>query len=280
MMKRSVLLLLAVLLAVGFAGVVRLSEGGGANPYVQYSYRDRVVVSAPLLVFLAGGDRHLAANLEVMRVAATGIDSVGIDTLYLVRAQAEAARLHPCHEDNYYLANGLLSWSGAAEAGTEVLRQAMRCRFWDGVPPFLYAVNKSFFDHDIDEAVRALDLSAERWPANAALLRKMAVMLRVESFADLKLALAYLKQQREQSRDVALRQMLDKRVIRLEGLIALRDAQRLFEKQYGALSQLEQLVVKGFLVSLPEDPLRLGYELRDGQIVLRKMKIAGLEDAR
>lgn len=279
-MKGSVLLLCAVMLAGGFTWVVQLSESGRDNPYVTRSYRDRVVVSAPVLVFLAGGDRRLAGNLEVMRVAATGIDAVGIDTLYLVRAQAEAARLHPCHEDNYYLANGLLSWSGAAEAGTEVLRRAMRCRFWDGVPAFLYAVNKSFFDHDTDEAVRALELSASRWPANAAVLRKMAVMLRVESYADLRMALNYLKQQRDQSRDPVLRQMLDKRVTRLEGLMTLRDAKLQYEQQFGALRALEQLVERGVIQALPVDPLRLGYELRRGQVELRKMKIAGLEGVR
>lgn len=279
-MKGSALLLCAVMLAGGFTWVVQLSESGRDNPYVTRSYRDRVVVSAPVLVFLAGGDRRLAGNLEVMRVAATGIDAVGIDTLYLVRAQAEAARLHPCHEDNYYLANGLLSWSGAAEAGTEVLRRAMRCRFWDGVPAFLYAVNKSFFDNDTDEAVRALELSASRWPANAAVLQKMAVMLRVESYADLRMALNYLKQQRDQSRDPVLRQMLDKRVTRLEGLMKLRDAKLQYEQQFGALRTLEQLVERGVIQALPVDPLRLGYELRHGQVELRKMKIAGLEDAR
>ena len=72
--------------------------------------------------------------------------------------------------------------------------------------------------------------------------------------------------------------MRDKLVIRLQGLVALRDAQRRFEAKNAALVRLEQLVEAGFMPALPEDPLRLGYELRAGKIILKKMKIAGMED--
>ncbi|MHA4875496.1 hypothetical protein, partial [Enterococcus faecium] len=34
----------------------------------------RVVVSAPIVLLLYGGDRYLAANLETVRLAATGAD--------------------------------------------------------------------------------------------------------------------------------------------------------------------------------------------------------------
>ena len=96
----------------------------------------RVVIAAPVLLLLFGGDRFLAANLEVMRLAATGVDWGQADTSYLIRAQHEVARLNPCHEDNYYLANGLLTWGGAEQEGSAVLRWATECRFWDELPPF------------------------------------------------------------------------------------------------------------------------------------------------
>jgi len=271
--------MLGLLLAFsgGFVFFVTNSEVGRPSPYLEMSYRDRVVVSAPLLTLLAGGDRYLAANLEVVRVAATGIDAAGVDTVYLVRAQKEIARLHPCHEDNYYLANGLLTWGGAAEDGTDILYRAMQCRVWDGVPGFLYAVNKSFFENDIESAVLALEESARRWPENSAPLLKLAVMLRVESFTDERLALKYLEQQRDQSRDPELTKMLEKRVTRLEGLLYLRSAKKKYELRYGQLVSLGQLVDKGYMKALPVDPVRLGYELDRGEVILRKMKIAGVD---
>lgn len=238
----------------------------------------RVVIPAPLLVLLNGGDRFLAADLETMRLSATGLDDRGADTGYLVRAQKEVARLNPCHEDNYYLANGLLTWGGAVEEGNEVLRAAVACRFWDEFPPFFYGVNLSFFQHNNEEAARMLEIGAGRSTQNAAAMQKLAIMLRAEQFADERLALNYLIQQRDGAADPKLRDMLDKRVIRLQGLIALRDAQRRYEQEHGPLTRLDQLIEQHMIESLPTDPLRLGYELRDGHVELKKLKIAGLEE--
>ncbi|WP_234484324.1 hypothetical protein [Stutzerimonas xanthomarina] len=244
----------------------------------QQVFTDRVVIPAPLLVALHGGDRFLAADLETMRLAATGMDDRGTDLGYLVRAQREVARLNACHEDNYYLANGLLTWGGAVEEGNEVLRAAVECRFWDEFPPFFYGINLAFFQHNNEEAARVLEIGAERSSQNIAAMRKLAVMLRAEQFADERLALDYLIQQRDSAADPKLRDMLDKRVIRLQGLIDLREAQRRYEDEHGPLMSLEQLVEQHLIDSLPADPLRLGYELRDGRIELKKLKIAGLEE--
>lgn len=237
----------------------------------------RVVIPAPLLVLLNGGDRFLAADLETMRLSATGLDDRGVDTGYLVRAQREVARLNPCHEDNYYLANGLLTWGGAVEEGNAVLLAAVECRFWDEFPPFFYGINLSFFQHNNEEAARMLEIGAERSTQNAAAMQKLAIMLRAEQFADERLALNYLIQQRDSAADAKLRDMLDKRVIRLQGLIALREAQRRYEQEHGPLTSLDQLIERHLIESLPTDPLRLGYELRDSHVELKKLKIAGLE---
>lgn len=271
---RSLLLVL-----LGFVVFTATSQWRARTPAPEAPVIEgRVVIAAPVLLVLFGGDRFLAANLETMRLAATGVDWGQVDTGYLVRAQQEVAELNPCHEDNYYLANGLLTWGGADREGTEVLRRAMLCRFWDDLPAFFYGFNQAFFNKDIAEASRALEMAAQRSAGNAAGFRKLAIMLQAESFADEKLALDYLAQQRAATSDPKLHAMLDKRVIRLQGLVALRQAQRLFEASNGALTSLEQLVEFGLLPALPEDPLRLGYELREGQIILKKMKIAGMED--
>ncbi|MCQ2047975.1 Uncharacterised protein [Stutzerimonas stutzeri] len=241
-------------------------------------FADRVVIPAPLLIVLHGGDRFLAADLETMRLSATGMDDRGVDTGYLVRAQREVARLNPCHEDNYYLANGLLTWGGAVEQGNEVLRAAVQCRFWDEFPPFFYGINLSFFQRDNEEAARVLEIGAQRSTHNAAAMQKLAVMLRAEQFADERLALNYLTQQRDSASDPKLQDMLDKRVIRLQGLIELREAQRTYEAKHEPLQDLQQLLDRAIVAELPTDPLGLGYELRNGRIDLKKLKIAGLEE--
>ncbi|WP_256681176.1 hypothetical protein [Pseudomonas sp. IC_126] len=269
-----------LLALAGFALFATIAAWRAQQPVVltPQFFADRVVIPAPLLVALNGGDRFLAANLETMRLAATGLDDRGVDTDYLVRAQREVARLNACHEDNYYLANGLLTWGGAVEEGNEVLRAAVECRFWDEFPPFFYGINLSFFQRDNEEAARMLEIGAQRSTDNAAAMQKLAVMLRAEQFADERLALNYLIQQRDSSPDPKLEDMLDKRVVRLQGLIQLREAQRQYEGEHGSLTDLQLLVDRGILDQLPVDPLRLGYELRDGHIELKKLKIAGLEE--
>jgi hypothetical protein len=277
MRSRYVPLLLALLGFVAFA-VIAFWRAQQPLPYEQPQVQDRVVIAAPILLALYGGDRFLAADLEAMRLAATGMQDGQSDTNYLIRAQQVVAQLNACHEDNYYLANGLLTWGGAVSEGNQVLRAAVQCRTWDFVPAFFYGINLAFFQRDVVEAQRLLELGAQRSPENAAGLRKLAVMLQADTFADEKLALNYLIQQRDAASDPKLRDMLDKRVIRLQGLVVLREAQRRFEAENGKLQKLEQLVESGLLPALPEDPLRLGYELREGRIVLKKLKIAGLED--
>lgn len=277
MYSRYVTLLLALLSFASFAGIA-FWRAQQPLPVEPPQVQDRVVIAAPILLALYGGDRFLAADLEAMRLAATGMDDGQSDTHYLIRAQQVVAQLNACHEDNYYLANGLLAWGGAVGEGNQVLRAAVQCRTWDFIPAFFYGINLAFFQRDTAEAQRILELGAQRSPENAANLRKLAVMLQAETFADEQLALDYLTQQRDAASDPKLRGMLDKRVIRLQGLVTLRQAQRLFEARNGALTNLEQLVEFGLLPALPEDPLRLGYELREGQIILKKMKIAGMED--
>lgn len=278
MRRRPYLPLLLALLGFSLFSIVsqwRTQMPEQTSPAIE----GRVVIAASMLLVLFGGDRFLAANLETMRLAATGVDWGQADTDYLVRAQQEVARLNPCHEDNYYLANGLLTWGGADLEGTEVLRRAMQCRFWDELPAFFYGFNQAFFNKDIAEAGRSLELAAQRSTDNSAAFRKLAIMLKTEQIQDEQLALDFLQSEHDRASDPKLKAMLVKRVQRLQGLVTLREAQRRFEALSGSLlADPEQLFEYGLLAAFPEDPLKLGYEFVDGRFVLKKLKVAGAED--
>lgn len=275
-MRSNYALLLVALLGLTIFSGIAFWRAQHPLSFAQPPMRDRIVIGAPTLLALYGGDRFFAANLEAIRLAATGMQGAQSDTEYLIRAQHVVAQLNACHEDNYYLANGLLTWGGAVSEGNHVLREAVRCRTWDFIPAFFYGINLAFFQRDTTEAQRILELAAQRSPENAPSLRRLAIMLRVESFADEKLALEYLAQQRDAASDPRLHDLLDKRVVRLQGLVVLREAQRNFEEKSGVLARLEQLVESGLLPALPDDPLRLGYELHDGKIILKKITFGGI----
>lgn len=271
----------ALLLALfGFAVFSVFSQWRSHTPEPEVPVIEgRVVIAAPVLLVLFGGDRFLAANLETMRLAATGVDWGQADTGYLVRAQQEVVELNSCHEDNYYLANGLLTWGGANREGAEVLRRASVCRFWDEFPPFFYGFNKFFFERDKVAAAKYLELAAQRATGNAAGFRKFAIMIKVEGIQDERVALEFLKNERDQAKDPKLKEMLAKRIVRLEGLVILRDAQRQYELLYGGrLQDPKRLLEVGLLDAFPDDPLKLGYEFIDGRFMLKKLKVAGMEE--
>ncbi|WP_242671982.1 hypothetical protein [Stutzerimonas kirkiae] len=237
----------------------------------------RPAMPAPALAILHGGDRYLAANVEAVRVTAASLPDTREKTRPLALARQQIARLNPCHEDNYYLANGLLAWSGAVEDSNRILQAALECRFWDEVPLFLHAINLVIFQHDRLGAAHRLEAAARRVQDNASALHKMAIVLRSESIGDTRLALDYLIGQRDSAREAGLRNMLEKRITRLHGLQTLRDAQSRYESRHGPLQRLQQLVEHGLLERLPHDPLHLGYQLSDDRIVLNTLELPPME---
>lgn len=243
---------------------------------------DRVVVSAPIQVVLALGDRFLAANLETMRLATTGMEvnpvTGTIDGRYLLRAHQTVTELNPCHEDNYYLANSILAWGGADDEANKVLLAAAECRYWDFLPAFLYGFNQYFFNRDIKEAQRGLEMAAQRSGENANAMRRFAIMIAAEELDDEAMALAYLREQQRQASDPALAESLSDRVVRLERLIELRNAQSKYEEAVGKpLPSPQALLESGIIDAFPIDPLGIGYEFIDGQFKLRQLRIQGVE---
>ena len=242
---------------------------------------DRVVVSAPVQLLLAGGDRFLAANIESIRAVATTSDkpeAAEANASFAIRARRVVAQLNPCHEDNYYQGNALLTWGGAVAEGNDLLKRATECRTWDEIPPFFYGFNQYFFLHDVEGARASLEIAAERATDNAAGFRKFAIMLAAGELKDDSAALDFLQQERAQTSDPKLQGMLDKRIARLQGLIALRAAQQRYEARFGQpLTNPQALIDSGELEAFPNDPLRIGYEFADGRFRLKELKIAGLE---
>lgn len=279
-MRRQIFAPATALLAYGVFSALWMTReiGGGAPPPEVF---DRVVAPASVQLLLAGGDRFLAANLESIRAVATAREGAGAseyNAVFAIRARRAVSLLNPCHEDNYYHGNALLTWGGAVAEGNELLRRATGCRIWDEFPPFFYGFNQYFFLQDVQGAREALEVAAERATKNAAGFRKFAIMIAADEIKDDNLALDYLESERDHASDPKLRDMLDKRVQRLKGLIVLREAQVTFESRTGrALPGPAALIDSGILEFLPQDPLRVGYEFVDGRFRLREIKVQGVE---
>lgn len=268
----------------GVAAFVLLVLGRGPlQTPPQPEVADRVVISAPVQIALAGGDRFLAANFETIRVMATadeGSRAAADTALYRVRAHRVVAQLNPCQEDNYYVANAVLSWGGASAEAQDVLRRTIDCRHWDEFPPFFYGISQWFFNRDGAEARRALEIAAGRAKTedNARAMYRMGIMIEADTFPGERAALSFLENERKQAKDERLQAMLDARIQRLQGLVTLREAQARYEEQTGRpLNHPDELITSGVLNAFPNDPLRLGYEFDEGRFRLREMKVPGFE---
>ena len=270
-------LVVALLSYCIFAGAWATRPHIGSAP--QAEVFDRVVLSPALQILMTGGDRFLAANFESIRSAATTSDApeaAEANASFATRSRSAVAQLNPCHEDNYYLGNALLTWGGAVSEGIDLLRRATECRTWDELPPFFYGFNLFFFQHNVEGARAAFETAASRATDNAAALRKMAIMLAAGELKDGDAALDFLQRERAATTDPKLQGMLDQRITRLEGLLTLRTAQQRYETRFGhALPDPAALIASGELDTFPKDPLGLGYEFADGHFRLKELKIAG-----
>lgn len=222
----------------------------------------RVRLPLPVQIAYSGGDAFLAANINVFR--GLMVDAkVSEPETYRIQAQlqADAARLNPWHEDNYYVGAAILPWNGQVDAAQYVLKQASLARVWDMWPPFFYAFNAMYFEHDMNQAGEWAEVAAQRHPTNAAALRDMAAKW-YERGDDPVFALGILRAMHEQSRDDNFRLLLEARMQRLEGLRALRRAQQAYQSEQGKPpASLGDMVGYAGLAQLPQDPLMLGYML-------------------
>lgn len=223
----------------------------------------RVRLPLPLQLFNAAGDPYLAANLNVFRSVVVDTQVTEAESFRIQgQLQQDAARFNPYHEDNYYLAAASLPWNGQFKAGQQVLLTAANARDWDMWPAFYYAFNAMYFERDMVKAGHWAEQAALRSPNNAAALRSMAAAW-YERQNDSAVALDVLRNMHAQSRDPDFKALLEARIARLEGLVALRKALAAYRAQHNdALpAHWEQLIGFGGLEAFPQDPLGAGYVL-------------------
>ncbi|GAB3268469.1 hypothetical protein [Chitinimonas naiadis] len=249
----------------------------GANRQVTQLKRDRIEtemqLALPTVVQLvvAGGDRHLAANIGAFRAVTAGVFQLKPETYQvLADVQLSAAQLNPYHEDNYYTAAAILAWNDQLDAAQEVLRLATEARTKDALPPFFHGFNRYYFYSDFKGAGDDLMRAAERSEGmNRTALQAIANKW-FSRGQNPKVAIDLLQRMVAQSKNEQFSALLNKRIGRLQGLVVLQEAISRFKQQSGrGPAKLDELVKAGVLAALPVDPIGLGYVLdASGEVVL------------
>lgn len=232
-------------------------------------------VALPLFVqvFMAAGDRNLAANLAAIRALIVATEKMRPeDYRILGKIQTDASWLNPSHEDNYYTAAAILPWSGELDAAQTVLARASKARYFDYQPAFFYAFHLLHFKGDAAGASEWLRSAAEKIPSDEERLTMQNIAARwLDRAQDLDLAIRVVDAMAQQSKRKDFRAYLEQRVARLQSLKQLRVAARRYQERFGRpLIKLRDLLDSGLVPSIPADPFGFGFDIdKQGQIVLR-----------
>lgn len=236
-----------------------------------------IQIALPLFVqvFMAMGDRFLAADIAVIRALVVDTQKMKPDDYaVLAKVQEDVSWLNPGHEDNYYIAAAILPWFGEVDAAQRILARASRARRYDYQPAFYYGFNQLHFRGDPLGASAWLREAAEHLPEgnNRVHMQNLAAIW-LDKAQDLDTAIKVVEAMAEQAKRRDFRRYLEQRAQRLQGLKVLRMAAAVYRQRYGQpLSRLDDLVSAGILTALPADPIGFGFTFdQQGEIVPRNL---------
>jgi hypothetical protein len=254
----------ASLIVLSLAGFVLSASKTADLPRKRAADEMRVAIPPHIQVFMAGGDRYLAANIAAIRAAVVGTGHLSDDTIIaLGNVQRDAARLNPKHEDNYYIANAVLPWRGNVDAAQFALEAAARSRRDDLLPAFFHAFNSQHFSGKYLEAGKELIDAAQRSHSLDERRSLEAIATRwIERHDDDVEAAAYLDKLAQETTDAAFKDYIHQRKAKLAGLMLLRRAVKEYNQRVGRPpEQATDLLKAGVLAQLPIDPFGIGYVL-------------------
>jgi hypothetical protein len=214
-------------------------------------------------VLLAGGDRHLAANIGVFRSMMIG-GGVKDELTYQVQAkvQRQVAILNPRQEDNSYVAAAILPWWGQVDNAQFILRRATQSRYWDYMPPFYQGFNEYYFNKNYKAAAELVELSASRSEGINRESFKAVAAKWISLGDDPRSAIGVITALKGASYDPNIQHLLQGRIDRLKILLVLRDAAKQYALDKGQpIGQLEQLTDAGYLQAIPRDPFGYGFHI-------------------
>lgn len=253
--------LLALLVAAAYGlSLQRLAARARANPQAE------LLVSLPRFaqVLLAGGDRHLAADLSGFRVLVAATERMGAeDYAVQARLQEDIAWFNPAHEDNYYIAAAFLPWNGHLDAAQQVLRQAAEARPRDWQPFFYLGFHHYHFLKDPAEGARWLLAAVPRAQEQQEQWALQNVAARwLEKGYSTATAAQMVETMASSAPPGNFRKYLQVRAKRLQDLARLRDLARVYQRREARpLAKISDLVTAGLIDEIPTDPLGAGYAL-------------------
>ena len=183
----------------------------------------------------------------------TGQAMQGEGWQFVTRSLDVVTDLDPYFSDPYMLAEGLLAWdAGKPEEANKLLRKGAEYRNWDWRLPFFIGFNNFYFLKNYEEASDYIMWAAEL-PGSPAYLKTLGARLAYYGGKS-KTALLFLQEMLAEANDPLLKQRLELRFKALERAVIIEEALDQFIAEYDRRPKKNELVEKGFLDKMPEDP--------------------------
>ncbi len=230
-------------------------------------------------VLMAGGDRHLAANMAGIRVLVADTFRMKPDEfLTQAQLQKDVSWLNPAHEDNYYIAVAILSQPQLIPAAQYVLRRAADARPHDWSPLFYYGFNLYHFEQNpaagaaalLEGVPRAKDVQ-EQWALQSLAAKWIESGYRTGDAARLVGTMA------ANAPPGGFRRYLKMRAERLVQLDRLKNLAQKFRDTTGRpMTRIEDLIDAKLIDKLPVDPFGTGFAVDSaGEPIFRVPNPAG-----
>lgn len=259
--RRAIAVALTLLLLVAYATAMN-RLGKAPRSAVQ----PELLVSMPRIaqILLAGGDRHLAANLSGFRVLVAATARMEAeDYAVQARLQEDIAWLNPAHEDNYYIAAAFLPWNGHLDSAQYVLRRAESARQNDWLPDFYLGFHYYHFMQNPAEGARWLlaGVPRTREQSDQWALQNLAANWMEKGYSP-SAAAGLVGAMAASAPAGAFRAYLQVRADRLKQLADLRKLAVIYKERNGrGLAKISELLEAGLIATLPVDPLGVGFSV-------------------
>ena len=185
--------------------------------------------------------------------------------------------LDPRFWDPYLFGQMMLAWqAGMFDEANALLLKAAEHRPHDFRPLYFVGFNHFYFQKEFAQASNYLQQASVK-PGAPSYLKGLAARLSLYGNRT-EVGIAFLRQMLAGTHDPNLRSYLEKRLIALEHINTLEKKVQEYKDQFGSLPQkLEDLVAKGLLERIPEDPYGGDFVLMDNGRVFTTSKLVNVK---
>jgi tetratricopeptide (TPR) repeat protein len=175
------------------------------------------------------------------------------DWRYFKSSVESITDLDPYFLDPYFLAEGFLTWeAGQYEEANRLLEKGVQYRTWDWRLPYFVGFNYFYFLRDNEKGADYV-MKAARIPGSPDYLPTLGARLAYYG-GKAETGILFLKGMLANTTDPNLRKTLQLRLLALERAALIEEAVHKFQEENGRFPGANELVSRGYLEELPEDP--------------------------